>query len=73
MGKGDDDCCGGIGGEDMYKGKAEPVLVSVLDSYSEDNSISVRDSRPSSSPAYIATDYFSLLATALKKMYTILA
>ena len=41
----------------MYKGKAEPALVSVSDSYSEDDSISVYDSRPSSSPAYTATDY----------------
>ena len=41
----------------MYRGKAEPVLVSVSDSYSEDDSISVRDSKPSSSPAYTATDY----------------
>ena len=51
----------------MYKGKAEPMLVSVLDLYSEDDSISVCDSRPSSSPAYIVTNYFCLLATALKK------
>ena len=41
----------------MYKGRAEPVLVSLSDSYSDDNSVSVRDSRPSSSPAYTATDY----------------
>ena len=32
----------------MYKGKAEPMLVSLSDSYSEDNSISLGDSRPSS-------------------------
>ena len=32
----------------MYKGKAEPMLVSLSDSYSEDNSISLDDSRPSS-------------------------
>ena len=57
MGEGDDDCSGGVGGEDVYKDKAEPVLVSVSDSYSKDDSISVRDSRPSSSPAYTATDY----------------
>ena len=43
----------------MYKGKAEPMLVSVSDSYSEDDSISVYDSRPSSSPAYTITDYSS--------------
>jgi len=32
----------------VYKGKAEPMLVSLSDSYSEDNSISLGDSRPSS-------------------------
>ena len=58
MGMGDDDGGGGVGGEDMYNGRAEPVLVSVLDSYSEDDSISVCDSRPSSCPAYTITDYF---------------
>ena len=47
-----------MGGEDVYRGKAEPVLVSVLDLYSKDDSISVCDSRPSSSPAYTTTDYF---------------
>ena len=35
MGVGDD-CCGGVGGEDVYSGKTEPALVSVSDSYSED-------------------------------------
>ena len=35
------------------------MLVSLLDSYSEDEEISVCDSRPSSSPAYIITDYLS--------------
>jgi len=42
----------------VYKGKAEPVLDSVSDSYSEDEIISVCDSRPSSSPVYTITDYF---------------
>ena len=42
----------------MYTGKAEPMLISVSDSYSEDDSILVHDSRPSSSPAYTVTDYF---------------
>ena len=41
----------------MYKGKAKPVLVLVSDSYFKDDSILVCDSRPSSSPAYTATDY----------------
>jgi len=51
IGKGDDDG-GGEGGKDVYNGKAEPVLVSVSDSYSEDDAISVGDSRYSSYPAY---------------------
>ena len=49
---------GGVGGKDMYNGRAEPVLDSVSDSYSEDEIISICDSRPSSSPAYTVTDYF---------------
>ena len=58
---GDDD---GGGGDDVYRGKAEPMLVSLSDSYSEDDSISVYDSRPSSCPAYtllttLSTDYCS--------------
>jgi len=32
---------GGGGGEDVYSGRAEPVLVSLSDSYSEDEEISV--------------------------------
>ena len=59
MGEGGDDCGGGVGGEDMYTGKAKPVLVLVSDSYSEDEEISVGDSGPSSSPTYTLTDYLS--------------
>ena len=51
MGIGDDDG-GGDGGDDVYRGKTKPALVSVSDSYSKDEIISVGDSRPSSSPAY---------------------
>ena len=51
----------------MYSGRAEPVLVSLSDSYSEDKEISVCDSGPSSSPAYTITDYFYQLATTLRK------
>ena len=47
MGVGDDD-----GGDDVYNRRAEPVLVSLSDSYSEDDAISVGDSRYSSYPAY---------------------
>ena len=50
---------GDDGGDgDVYRGRAEPMLVLVSDSYSEDEIISVCDSRPSSSPAYTITDYF---------------
>jgi len=68
MGKGDDDS-GGSGDESdvVYKGSAEPMLVSPSDSYSN-NEISVSDSRYSSCPAYTNTDYFTLLTTALRKM-----
>jgi len=43
----------------VYSGKTEPALVSVSDSYSEDEEISVSDSGSSSSPAYTVTDYLS--------------
>ena len=52
----------------MYKGSAEPVLVSLSDLYSDEDNISVSDSRPSSCPAYTVTDYFCLLTTALRKV-----
>ncbi len=55
------------GGEDMYNGRAEPMLVSVSDSYSDDDAISVSDSRYSSYPAYTDTDYFYRLTTTLRK------
>ena len=51
MGVGDDDGGGGEGRE-VYTGRAEPRLVSLSDSYSEDDAISVGDSRYSSYPAY---------------------
>ena len=65
MGVGDDDG-GGDGGDDVYRGRAKPVLDSVSDSYSDDEIISVCDSGPSSSPTY--TLLTTCLATALKKM-----
>ena len=67
MGEGDVEGGGGVGGDDVYKDSAEPVLDSVLDSYSEDEEISVCDSGPSSSSTYTITDYFYQLATALRK------
>jgi len=72
MGEDDDDCGGGVGGEDVYNGKTEPALVSVSDSYSEDEAISISDSRYSSYPAYTSTDYFYKPTTALRKRYAIL-
>jgi len=58
---GDDD-----GGDEVYSGRTEPVLVSVSDSYSDNEAISVSDSRYSSYLAYTVTDYFYRLTTALK-------
>jgi len=55
---GDDDGGSGDGSKDVCNGKAEPVLVLILDSYSDDDAISVSDSRYSSYPAYTDTDYF---------------
>jgi len=49
MGEGDDEG----GSEDVYNGKAEPVLVLLSDSYSdEDRIFSVGNNRSSSCPAY---------------------
>ena len=39
MGIGDDDGGGSDSGKDVYKGRAEPMLVSLSDSYSEDDRI----------------------------------
>ena len=58
----------GDDGDDVYNGRTEPVLVSLSDSYSEDEAISISDSRYSSYPAYTNTDYFYQLTTALMKM-----
>jgi len=52
----------------VYRGSMEPVLVLLSDSYSDDDEISVSDSRYSSYSAYTDTDYF-----ALKKIYTMLS
>ena len=68
MGVGDDDGGGGDGGNKVYNGRAEPLLVSLSDLYSEDKAILISDSRYSSYPAYTATDYFYQLTTALRKM-----
>ena len=53
IGEGDDEGGGGDGSKDVYSGKAEPVLVSLSDLYSdEDRIFSVGNSRSSSCPAY---------------------
>ena len=56
----------GIGSDNIYRGRAEPVLVSLSDSYSEEK-ILVCDSRSSSCPAY--TSYFYCYS---KEFYVIL-
>ena len=60
------------GGGDVYNGRAESVLVSLSDSYSEDKEISVCNSKPSSSPAYTITNYLST-GYCPKKRYMILS
>ena len=62
MGKDDDS-----GDSDVYSRRAEPMLVSLSDSYSDDEAISVSDSRYSSYPTYTVTDYFYQPTTALMK------
>ena len=52
----------------MYNGRAEPMLVSLSDLYSDDEAISVSDSRYSSYPVYTDTDYFYQPTTVLRKM-----
>ena len=42
---------GDVGGDNVYRGRAEHVLVLLSDLYSEDK-ISVGDSKPSTCPAY---------------------
>ena len=51
----------------MYNGKTKPALVSVSDLYSDDEAISVSNSRYSSYPAYTVTDYFYGPTTVLRK------
>ena len=58
MGDSNDGSGGGEDGDDVYKGRTEPMLVLLSDSYSDDDSILVCDSRPSSCPAYTITDYY---------------
>jgi len=63
IGKSDD----GGGSGDVYKGRAEPMLVSLSDLYSDDEAILVSDIRYSSYPAYTVTNYFYQPTTALRK------
>ena len=53
IGERDNDGGGSDGGNKMYNRSTEPVLVLASNSYSEDDEISVGDSRHSSCPAYI--------------------
>jgi len=53
IGDSDDDDGGGVGGANIYRRRAEPMLVSLSNLYSKEE-ISVCDSRPSSSPAYMS-------------------
>jgi len=61
------ECDDGSGSGDVYKGRAEPMLASLSDSYSDDKAILVSDNRYSSYPAYTVTDYFYQPTIALRK------
>ena len=50
---GDNDSGSGVGGDDVYRERAEPMLVSLSDLYSEEK-ISVYDNRSSSYSAYMS-------------------
>ena len=52
MDDGDIDCGGGVGSGNVYKGSMEPVLVSPSNLYSDNEKISVDNSRHSSCFAY---------------------
>jgi len=68
---GDDDSSSSVGRDDVYKGRAEPVLVLLSNSYSKEE-ILVCDSKPSSCPAY--TFYLLLLSDYCpNKFYIILS
>jgi len=54
----DEDDGGGVGGDDVYRERTEPMLVLFSDLYSNDK-IFVSDSRSSSYPAYMF--YFNYL------------
>ena len=70
MGIGDNDggSGGSEGGDDVYNGSMELVLVLLSNLYYKDDEISVSNSRYSSCPAYTNTDYLALLTTALRKL-----
>jgi len=55
------------GKDDMYRGSAESMLVLLSNLYSDNDKISISDSKYSSYTAYTDTDYFALLTTTLKK------
>ena len=61
------------GGEDVYNGSVESVLVSLSDLYSEEDRISQQVIASSLLALPIPfTDYFSLPITVLRKVYVIL-
>ena len=64
---GDDDEVGDISDDNIYRGRAESVLVSLSDSYSEEK-ILVCDSRSSFCPAYMSYFYY-----CPKEFYVILS
>ena len=58
--------------EEVYKESAEPVLVSLSDSYSDEDSFSVGDNKLSFCPVYTIYWLLSLPTTALMEKCVIL-
>ena len=72
IGVSDDNGSGGKGGNELYRGNTDPILDSLSDLYSEDDSILISDSRPSLSLAYTATNYYlkkSVCNFVLRRMF----
>ena len=69
---GDDDGGSGIGGDDVYRERAEPMLISLSDLYSE-KKILVCNSKFSSCPVYTFYCLLFFFNYCPSKIYTILS
>ena len=69
---GDNDGSSGIGSDNVYRGRVEPMLILLSDLYSEEK-ILVCDSRSSSCPVYTFYCLFFFFNYCLSKIYMILS